>query len=99
MALEEELYKIAQEALNNVIKHAKAEHVTVSLRFSDQHCNMTIEDDGVGFDWGTTQGAGGLGLRSIAERVQQMGGQLVVESAPTQGTKLQVTVKTHCQRR
>jgi len=98
MALAEELYKIAQEALNNVVKHAKAEHVTVHFQISLQHCAMTIQDDGVGFDPVTAQGTGGLGLRSIAERVQQMGGQLLMESAPAQGTKLQVVVKTHQQK-
>jgi signal transduction histidine kinase len=97
IAIEEELYKIALEALNNVVKHAKAEHVTVHLLFTDQHCGMTILDDGVGFDPVTAQGEGGLGLRSIAERAQQIGGHLLVESALTQGTKLQVTVKTQQQ--
>ena len=93
IAIEDELYKIAQEALNNVVKHAKAEQVTVDLHFTDQACWMTIQDDGIGFEPATAQG-GGLGLRSIAERVQQLGGDLLVESRPTQGTKLQVMVKT-----
>ena len=93
--IEEELYKIAQEALNNVVKHAKAEHVSVRFQFSYHHCDLTIQDDGMGFDpVTTTQGAGGLGLRSIAERVQQMGGHLLVESAPGQGTKVKVVMKT-----
>lgn len=95
ITIEEELYKIAQEALNNVVKHAKAEQVTIHLRFTEQHCQLTIQDDGVGFDPATAQGEGGLGLRSIAERVQQIGGDLVVESTLTQGTKLQVIVQTH----
>jgi signal transduction histidine kinase len=95
ITIEEELYKIVLEALNNVVKHAKAEHVIVRLRFTDQHCGLTVQDDGVGFDVVTAQGQGGLGLRSIAERVQQIGGTLLVESALTQGTKVQVTVKTH----
>ncbi|RIK40735.1 MAG: hypothetical protein DCC55_14145 [Chloroflexi bacterium] len=91
IAMEEELYKVALEALNNVVKHAKAEQVTVHLLFTDQGCVLTIQDDGVGFDPVTVQG-GGLGLRSIAGRVQQIGGNLLVESAPRQGTKLQVAV-------
>gem|GEM_PF-1549520 len=98
IVIEEELYKIAQEALNNVVKHAKAEHVSVHFQFSHHHCDLTIQDDGMGFDpVTTTQGAGGLGLRSIAERVQQMGGHLLVESAPGQGTKVQVVMKTQQQ--
>jgi signal transduction histidine kinase len=93
IAIEEELYKIALEALNNVVKHAKAEQVTVHLLFTDQGCSLTIQDDGAGFDPVTVQGEGGLGLRSIAERAQQIGGNLLLESAPTQGTKLHVEVK------
>jgi signal transduction histidine kinase len=91
IAVEEELYKIALEALNNVVKHAKAEHVTVHLLFTEQAYGLTIQDDGVGFDPITAQS--GLGLRSIAERVQHIEGNLLLESAPRQGTKLQVTVK------
>jgi signal transduction histidine kinase len=91
IAIAEELYKVALEALNNVVKHAKAEQVIVHLLFTEQSCVLTIQDDGVGFDPGAVQG--GLGLRSIAERVQQIGGNLLVESAPGQGTKLQVAVK------
>lgn len=94
IAIEEEFYKIAQEALNNVVKHAKAQEVSVHLRFTDQECRMTIQDDGVGFDAAAVQSEGGLGLRSITERVQQIGGEMVLESAPAPGTKLQVSVKT-----
>ena len=55
---------------------------------------MTIQDDGIGFDPASVQSEGGLGLRSIAERVKQIDGDLLLESSPAQGTKLQVTVKT-----
>ncbi|MEZ4678284.1 MAG: ATP-binding protein [Caldilineaceae bacterium] len=53
--IEDDLYKIAQEALNNVVKHAKAEVVSVHLRFTDDACWMTIQDDGVGFDPATAE--------------------------------------------
>jgi len=92
IAIEDVLYKIAQEALNNVVKHAKAEQVSVHLRFTEQECWMTIQDDGVGFEPATVQSEGGLGLRNIAERVEQIEGDLLLESAPGKGTKLQVTV-------
>ena len=75
LTVEEELYKIALEALNNVVKHAKAEHVSVHLVFIDHDCQMTIQDDGVGFDPDTAQDSGGLGLRSITERAQQIGAE------------------------
>lgn len=53
-----DLYKIAQEALNNVVKHAKAEQVTVHFRFTEQDCWLTIQDDGVGFDPAAVQRGG-----------------------------------------
>lgn len=95
IAIEDVLYKVAQEALNNVVKHAKAEQVTVHLHFTEQQCQLTIQDDGVGFDPAIAQGGGGMGLRSIAERIQQIGGKLRIESKLTQGTKLQIVVQTH----
>ncbi len=95
IAIEDVLYKVAQEALNNVVKHAKAEQVTVHLHFTEQQCQLTIQDDGVGFEPATAQGSGGMGLRSIAERIQQIGGKLLIESTLTQGTKLQIVVQTH----
>lgn len=95
IVIEDVLYKVAQEALNNVVKHAKAEQVTVHLHFTEQQCRLTIQDDGVGFDPATAQGGGGMGLRSIAERIQQIGGKLLLESTLAQGTKLQIVVQTH----
>lgn len=93
IALEDELYKIAQEALNNVVKHAKAEEVSLHLRFTTQACWLTIHDDGVGFDPAKAQRTGGLGLRGIRERVAQIGGTLSLESTPEGGgTTLQVMV-------
>ena len=77
-----------------MVKHAKAEQVTVDLHFTDQACWMTIQDDGIGFEPVTAQG-GGLGLRSIAERIKQLDGTLLVENLPSGGTTLQVMVKTH----
>lgn len=91
-AVEEELYHIAQEALTNVVKHAHAEQVTVQLRFTDQHCRLIIEDDGVGFDPAAAQLAGGVGLRSIGERVAQIAGTLCIASVPGRGAKLHIEV-------
>ena len=92
LAVEEELYHIAQEALNNVIKHARAEQVTVHLHFADHHCTLTIQDDGVGFDPATAHSSGGFGLRGMAERAQQIGGAFELASAPGQGTTVHIEV-------
>lgn len=90
--IESELYRIAQEVLNNVIKHAKAERVTLELICSDSFFCMTITDDGIGFDISHAQEKGGVGLRSIAERAKQINALLILESRPHHGTKVQVKV-------
>ena len=94
IAIEEELYWIAQEALNNVRKHAAARHVTVHLHFTAAGINLEVTDDGVGFDPQAVRaaGGGGGGLRSIAERVARIGGRLTHESQPGAGTRLCVEV-------
>ena len=94
IAIEEDLYWIAQEALNNVRKHAAARHVTVHLRFTAVSVRLEVLDDGVGFDREAvrTEGRGTGGLRSIAERTARLGAQLTHESAPGKGTRLIVEV-------
>lgn len=91
-AVEVEFYRIAQEALNNVIKHAKAEHVTIDLLCTEALCRMTISDDGIGFDVSTAAQNGGVGLRSIAERAKHIHARLTLESSPNQGTRVRVEV-------
>ena len=92
--IEEDLYWIAQEALNNVRKHAEARHVLVHLHFTVKSVRLDVVDDGVGFDLQTmrAEGRGGGGLRSIAERTLRLGGQLTHRSAPGEGTQLTIEV-------
>jgi signal transduction histidine kinase len=94
IAVEEDLYWIAQEALNNVRKHAAARHVAVHLHFTATAVQLEVVDDGVGFDWPTVrrEGRGSGGLRSIAERTARLGGRLTHESTPGAGTRLSVEV-------
>jgi len=92
LAVEEELYWIAQEALNNVVKHAQAQHVALHLELAAGQACLEVRDDGAGFDPGQAKQAGGLGLRGIEERVQRIRGELAVTSAPGQGTCVRVTV-------
>ena len=94
IAVEEELYWIAQEALNNVRKHAAAQHVTVHLQFTASTVVLEVTDDGVGFDPQAVraEGRGGGGLRSIAERAERVGGKLTHESRPGKGTQVRVEV-------
>ncbi|MBE2238881.1 MAG: GAF domain-containing sensor histidine kinase [Caldilineaceae bacterium] len=94
IAIEEDLYWIAQEALNNVRKHAAARHVTVHLHFAASTVHLEVTDDGAGFDLHAVraEGRGSGGLRSIAERTARLGARLRHESAPGQGTRLSVEV-------
>jgi signal transduction histidine kinase len=89
--IQEELYHIAQEALNNALKHAHPRQVRVDLRFSQDAVSLQVADDGAGFALQDVQGGGGLGLPGMRERAERIGADLRIESAPGQGT--QVTVR------
>jgi signal transduction histidine kinase len=85
------LYRVTQEALTNIVRHAQAEAANVDLRLRDGGVELAIADDGVGFV--TNERAGrGLGLRSIDERVRLMRGEAIVESSPGQGTTIVVRI-------
>jgi PAS domain S-box-containing protein len=81
------LYRIAQEALNNIIRHARAAHVTIDLRGKPDRVELTIADDGRGFD---PQGVppGHLGIGIMRERAEAIGAVLALESAPERGTRV-----------
>jgi PAS domain S-box-containing protein len=93
LAVEEELFRIALEALNNVIKHANAQQVSVALKFDSKGVCLEIVDDGVGFDPVTAEETGGMGLLGIEERVQRIQGAFAIKSTPGDGTTLRVTVR------
>ncbi len=89
-AIETACFRIAQEAITNVVRHAQATSVTVVLRDSGSELQLSIQDDGVGFDLGSatewTPKQGHLGLAGMRERVAIAGGELTVESSKGQGT-------------
>ena len=85
------LYYIAQEALNNIMKHANASSVTIHLKSRKTSVSLEVLDDGCGFDPKTT-GKGGMGLRIMQERVAKMDGKLFIKSFPGKGTKITVTI-------
>jgi signal transduction histidine kinase len=87
----EALYRIAQEALNNVVKHAQASRVALKLENRSGEIILDIQDDGVGFD-PQAEYPGHLGLQSMRERATQLGGKLIIESAPGTGTSLRVQI-------
>lgn len=86
------LYNIAQEALNNALKHSAANAVTVRIDCSDDHIELEISDDGKGFNLDDIQSRGGVGMVSIRERAEKLGGLLDVVSSPGQGTSIRVRV-------
>ena len=88
--VEQALYRIAQEALNNALKYAHAKHIIVQLQQAQSRVALEVIDDGVGFDPALARKNGGLGLQGIAERVAQLEGQLTVQSASGAGTRLRV---------
>ena len=91
MAVDTSLYRIAQEALNNVVKHAGARHVGVRL-WTDDHVSLLIEDDGVGFEPDAVSGAH-WGLDIMRERAEAAGAKLHVDSARGAGTRVTVEVR------
>jgi two-component system CheB/CheR fusion protein len=86
------LYRIAQESLRNVAKHAKAKRLSVELTVRDHGVVLSLEDDGIGFAPQAVKGKGGLGLVSIGERARIVGGTLSIESKPGDGTRISVRV-------
>ncbi|MCG3208216.1 MAG: hypothetical protein FOGNACKC_01818 [Anaerolineae bacterium] len=90
--LETGLYRIAQEALNNILKHAHAHEVKVRLLALNRQIVLEIADDGQGFDPTNGAGKGRLGLHTMRERAALLGGELNINSQPGQGTRIKVEV-------
>ncbi len=92
--IETEVYRVTQEALNNILKHAQATLVVVKIRSDLNHFNITIQDNGKGFDPSALEKGGGLGFRNIRERIHGIGGAFRLDTAPGQGTSMYIEVKT-----
>lgn len=88
--VETELYRIIQEALNNILKHAKATQVTVKMVSDKKQFQLMIQDNGAGFDPALVEKSGSLGYRIIQERAHRIGGTFRVETAPQQGTTVTI---------
>jgi signal transduction histidine kinase len=89
------LFRMVQEALQNVLKHAHALHVSVELKESNGMVSLTIADDGIGFDLKQVKNSKvlqGFGLINIAERLTAMGGCLNIVTAPGEGTSIIITI-------
>jgi signal transduction histidine kinase len=94
--IEINLYRIAQEALNNIAKHAQATNVSVLLEKPDKNIVLIVEDDGVGFDpKKKANRSKGLGLIGMSERAALVGGTVEIESAKGSGTTIYASVPAH----
>jgi signal transduction histidine kinase len=91
-SVEADLYRIAQEALNNVIKHSAATQVTVRLGADEGRLQLEVTDNGQGFDLKAVGDQGGIGLVGMQERVERLGGSLHIVSELGQGTSIKVSV-------
>ena len=96
--IEVTLLRALQEALSNVRKHAQASQVAVTLSYIDDLVVLDVQDDGTGFELTQTPSAAqpvdGFGLTAMRERVEHLGGTLLVESAPGEGTTLVIEIPT-----
>jgi len=90
------LFRSIKELLTNVIKHANANRVKVSLKQQERNLSVTVFDDGIGFTYNADlvriKNSGGFGLFSIQERLQDIGGHMEINSSPGKGTEVVLTV-------
>ncbi|BCA53051.1 hypothetical protein W02_01910 [Nitrospira sp. KM1] len=91
------LYRIVQEALNNMVKHSGVREGRLELLGDRGHVHLCISDSGVGFDLRTATLKGRLGLISMQERVKTLGGHILIESRPSRGTRIVVQVSASTQ--
>lgn len=90
--VEEGLYRIAIEALNNALKHAGATSVVVRVRVDGDRVALEVMDNGCGFDVETPDARRGMGLPGMRERAQQLGGAFLVDSTLSEGTRVRVSL-------
>ena len=89
--VDEEVFRIAQEALHNAMRHSRAGRVAVRLEENGEVLRMSVSDDGVGFDPAAAElRTQSLGLTSMEERARELGGRLEIDSQPGRGTRIRL---------
>jgi signal transduction histidine kinase len=91
--VEANLYRISQEALNNITRHAGVHRARVRLCLENPVASLEVVDEGRGFDPGDIQHLNGFGLTGMAERACEIGWELQIKSCPDQGTRIRVEEK------
>ncbi|MEM6262900.1 MAG: tetratricopeptide repeat protein [Bacteroidota bacterium] len=90
--VEKNLYKIIQELLSNILKHADAQNITLNFLDVDDHLSITVEDDGKGFDTNTGSAQNGMGMISIYSRVEEINGSIIFDSQIGHGTTVALEI-------
>jgi two-component system, NarL family, sensor histidine kinase LiaS len=90
--VEQELYFALREGIINTIRHSRATELNLSLTQDQTTCRVGLRDNGVGFDKSLTGGSGGFGLKGMKERIEKVGGQLFIQTAPGKGTAITIVV-------
>ena len=91
--IEDVFYRVAQEALNNVLKHAQARRVEILLTVDHQHAILEVNDDGIGFVVDEVRDNGGIGIKSMFERAERLSAKFEISSAPGKGTRIHMEVR------
>ena len=87
------LYRVAQEALGNVARHARVDRVQLTLSSTDAEVRLLVEDAGAGFDARSAHRGAGIGVTSMQERLGLLGGTLTIDSAPGKGTRVEAVLR------
>jgi len=87
------IYRIFQEAIQNIIRHAEATEVAIELSETEQLYCLRVRDNGKGFDMVNNGGKNGLGVRSMAQRAMLIGAEILTETAPGRGTTITLKYK------
>lgn len=91
-AIEPDVYRIAMEALNNLVRYARAKKVTVDLQTRSDWIILDIRDNGVGFDIERVRDGGGMGIHNMEQRAKRLGGRLEISSRPGEGTRIKAEI-------
>lgn len=91
-AIEPDLYRIAMEALNNLVRYARAKKVTVDLQTRSNWVILDICDNGVGFELEFARHSGGMGIQNMEQRARRLGGRLEITSSPGAGTRIKAEI-------
>jgi signal transduction histidine kinase len=91
-AIEPDIYRIAMEALNNLVRYSRAKKVTVDLQTRSNWVILDICDNGVGFELEVVRNGGGMGIHNMEQRARRLGGRLEITSSPGAGTRIKAEI-------